>query len=200
MRVKINKRYLISIGVVIVIIPTLIFVIHIFNQPAEGNIGPATPIGKPLKGDSPIGTPAPLTLKNITSTYVSFSYPTTLTATKNSALSSNDVAKFTFTNSSTNQPEYEQLIIDISKLPSGQINDDSDYLYRKLNPTLYSNTSLNLNSQTFYLSKELNAAGFSEVAFSTNNHLVASIALNSTAYNSQLPVIMTDILNSWHWH
>lgn len=199
MRVKLNKRYLIYIGIAIVLILILVFITHEINRSAEGSISRATPIGKPSQSTSVINTPEPIKFKKTINAYISFSYPSTLTVAKSSALASNDVAKFTFTNSGSNQSDYEQLIIDISKLPSGQINNDSDYLYRKLNPTIYSNTSSILNGQTFYLSKDLNAAGFSEVVFSVNNHLVASVALTATSYNSQLPVIMTDILSSWYW-
>lgn len=129
--------------------------------------------------------------------YASFSHPAKFKDMPAPALSAQDVEKFNYLNPETIS---QNLVIQIRKLPSGLLNDDSSYNLRKLTPSKYKMETRDINGQTAIIFTDVEG-GYNKVAFLTNNGLEANIAVTTANASAVADIDKTldKVVGSWQW-
>ncbi len=94
------------------------------------------------------------------------------------------------------------LSIQIMSLPTGNINDNGSYLFRKLYPNRYQQTTKTINGQTVYIMADVTSSTFNNVAFFSQGQKIASVSLDggSPMDADNLDQSLSDIVSSWQWH
>lgn len=162
---------------------------RLINQPARGVISRQT-----LTESAESPAPSLITVHGRTAL---FQHPANFQPTAPDKLGAQDVEKFSFVN---RQIPASNLTIQIRKLPTASLKDDSAYAYRKLHPEQYANLPLTVSDQSVPILAD-QSGGFNQVAFLAHGQLVAEIALNSgdSSQTGQLRQVLAAVVTSWHW-
>lgn len=127
----------------------------------------------------------------------SFSYSSVFQPTSASSLAINDIEKFSFV---ANQSSPWNLSVIISNLPTGRIEDDGSYNYRKTNPKTYTEQAVSFNSNIMHIMTS-NTGGYNKVVFIGHGNIEAVIALisNGSADSQKMDLALNQILSTWQW-
>lgn len=128
---------------------------------------------------------------------VSFSRPAKFREMPTPQLGPQDVEKFNYLNPETIS---QNLTIQIRRLPSGMLNDDSSYNLRRLNPAKYTQQTLTVNGKEVVVFTD-NEGGYNKVAFMTQNGLEANIAVTTSNASAVEDIDKTfnKVIESWQW-
>jgi len=143
---------------------------------------------------------ASLTLipENYIDNYVSFDYPSIMTAKKppQPTLPVIDNATFSY-------PDDESwlLAIAVYKIPSGNFNNNSAYQARIVNPSVYKLSQSTINGISVPIFTNVTVTGYSRVAFLISGDYQATVSLIGDDINGVTPLAntMAMVLNSWQW-
>ena len=167
------------------------FFLKYVDHTSNGTISISPPISQ--------GVPTEVSLASTSfiSPCASFNYPKVLKQVASSPSSGQVIANYVFSYPAI----YSwRLVVTIYNIPSGSITQNSDYSFRKLNPSNYQETDELINGNNFYVMNELNTEGFNKVAFVTEGKYQAGIALTSdNPDENTLSKAMNVILDSWKW-
>jgi hypothetical protein len=182
---KRTKLFILS-GVFVCIIGSIVGLTYNLNQPANGIV--TSPAQAAAKKKS--------TFNTVTGKAVSFQYPTTIQSQKPENLSVGDVEKFMFGQVSRRA---WQLAIQIKRIPSGLLADESGYNYRLQNPGQFEEQISEINGMTVRTMVDKTKTG-DKVAFLTHQGLVATVALSGAeSVDADSEAAWGVLLNSWQW-
>jgi hypothetical protein len=184
---KIAFYMCISLAVIIVVVGA--FFIHGLIEPVTTtNItvaaAPATPTIPPVE---------------VKGTYASFSYPGTLKPlTGLSGPTGDELAVYNF-----GKPDIESwhLAISINQLSQPTLTDDSGYVLRENDPSLYQPSYATYGKNAFSIMTYTKAGDFNETAFMLDGDKSADISLigNDPSGISVLANAFRQVLQSWNW-
>jgi hypothetical protein len=181
-----RTRRLIVAGILIVLGGVLAAFTYNLSQPAQGVV--TQPIQNTANADT-----TPSTAKGKT---VTFEYPSTIQQVKADTLAVGDIEKFLFTR---HQLQAWTMAIQIKKLPSGLLADDSAYNLRKQNPQQYAEESTTINGRQVVIMTYKTAA-FSKTAFISHDGKLADISVSGgQADDTVSEQVLESVLNTWQW-
>ena len=139
-----------------------------------------------------------MTPKVLIDDYASFSYPKGLTTSRSISYGPPVVAAYNLT---YRDIQTWHLAVTILKVPSGNLNDNNAYQFRKINPEKYEASELVVGGKRAAIMTDKTASGFSQVAFLVNGQYQAIVSLygDDSHGSASLQSTLTMILSSWHW-
>jgi len=186
-----KKRLLVGIIVVICCSIILVIVDKKFTEPTK-----ATAVIIPYV--LPKQASLTLTPKNYIDNYVSFDYPSIMIANQPQPPTLPIVDNIVFS-----YPDAQSwlLAVEIYKIPSGNLSDNSSYEVRIINPTTYLLTQSTINGKSVPIFTDTTSSGYSRVAFLISGNYQASVSLfgNDASGTTPLANTMAMVLNSWQW-
>ncbi len=184
--VSLRLRTKILLGIALVVVIGIIIFIRLINGSANGTI-------------SQTKTPATTPISNLTADgkTFSFSYPNSFHQIPADSLSAQDIEKFSLLSPQTSPWHID---IQIRKLPSGNITDDSSYKLRKLNPQQYAEQVVTINGNDMYVLTDI-TGGYNKIVFTVDTGRIASIAVtsNSATDSNQLDLALNQVIKTWKW-
>lgn len=187
-RIKILTSIVLVVAVAIIVI---IIADHFMNTPSNGSINVGT-------GSLTTVSPINMTPKLVTTSYVSFDYPSGMKVAVAQQPSPPVLGNYDY---SFKDFESWQLNISIISVPHGLLSNNSAYQLRKANPETYQETHEVLGSNNVDVMTDVTSSGFSKVAFLVDGPYQATISLegNDQSGTSSLEATFNMVLSSWHW-
>ncbi len=186
---KRSKRFWVITAIFIVVLVLVLLVAKNLTDPSEGVvIESKKSTAKVINREISVRTDGKT---------VSFSRPAKFKEMPTPELSSQDVEKFNYLNPETIS---QNLTIQIRKLPSGVLSNDSSYNLRKINPAKYKIETKEINGNTFVIFTDVDG-GYNKVAFTTKNGLEANIAITTSNASAVEDINKTfdKVLGRWEW-
>ncbi len=130
--------------------------------------------------------------------FISFNYPSSLVTGSTSTLVFPSVDKVNFT---YRDVVTWSLAIEVLNIPNGQLNSNSGYQVRKINPTKYQQSNLDLNNNSGVVMTDKSVGEYSKVVFLVHGPYQASISLTGDDLNgnTNLDKTLNMIVSSWQW-
>jgi|GEM_PF-3072242 len=174
-------------GVVLILMLSVSgYFLYLISQPAQGVVTTTVTTTATKVVQSP---------RTVRGKATSFKYPADIQAVQPDVLAVGDVEKFLFIRS---QLSAWSLAIQVKRLPSGNLSDDSSYNLRRQNPAQYSEQQMKINGLPVTVMS--NTASSDKVAFLLHNGLVAEVAVSGTSKDdARSEAAFTLVLNSWEW-
>jgi hypothetical protein len=165
------------------------------NKPAQGTVIDEQPTSQANLANNSFN----LSPASVSGQYASFSYPKVMTKLAPSGLSGSEVATYSY---KYKDIETWILAIEILKVPSGNLNDNSAWMLRKDNPSIYQETDNTINGQAVMIMTDTSASGFAKVAFLINGEYQAMIALtgDDPSGTTNLGAVFNQVVGSWSWN
>lgn len=130
--------------------------------------------------------------------FVSFNYPASLSEVPSPKIVSPVIA-----NASFKYPDIQTwyLNIDILNVPAGDLASNNSYEFRKINPNIYQQSTLNINGEPVIVMTDKSSSTYSKVAFLVNGTYQATISLtgDDLSGDQYLDATMVQVLSSWKW-
>ena len=153
--------------------------------------------------NSPYPTPTPsgvnLVPQSFTNEFVTFNYPNVMSFRPTPSFGQPIVSVI-----SLSYPDTQTwlLSIEISNIPSGNLNDNGAYKLRISEPTIYELSETNINGTQIPIMIDTTSQTFKKVAFLVNGQYQAVISLaGEDPYgNTSLDNTLQMVLASWQWH
>jgi hypothetical protein len=190
-KIRSHRRSIVVTTVLIAVCLTgLVLVKQFISGSAEGSISVAQPAKKELA--------EPTALVAERGTYASFNYPAVLQPVKNETAVSPVLTNYSYVKS---QFGSWQLSIQISTLPTGNLNDNGSYHYRKSVPGQYIFTSQIIKDKAIPLVTDKTSGAFNRVAYLVGSGKVATVSLmgGNGQDEERMNEALQTILSSWQW-
>ena len=187
-----RRSAVLTLAFLVLICLIAVLSVHLVNKPVSAPI---------ITTNNPAPTTAapPPQLVKVDGTYANFSYPSSMRTMTNAQTPTSPVLD-SYNYLKTDILTWH-LAIAISHLNTPSLNDDSSYVFRKNNPTEYQESTVTYGDNTFIVMTDVQAEGFSEVAFSLHGNMDATISLLGDDPNgdSGLDTTFQQVLQSWDW-
>lgn len=144
------------------------------------------------------GSQLRLTPVKVTNSYASFDYPSIMTLTSNNALTSHELANYTFVHRDI---ATWNMTIEVLYVPSGKLADNNSYQFRHVSPERFIETNALINDNNIAIMTDSTYGGFSKVAFMVHGPYQAVISLYGDDQNglTNLEKTFSMVLNTWDW-
>ena len=186
-----SKKTWFTLGLVLLLVISVGLIAKNLSSPSQGTIKVASKTTVQPKG--------PDEAVRIDGKTISFSHPSRFHQGNQLTLDAADIEKYALLNPQTIP---QNITIQVRKLPSGNLSDDSSYNLRKLYPNKYIAETKTINGNSVVIMSEP-GAGFSKVAFLTHNGLEAVVASTSSSTSTVdaagMQSALDKILGGWQW-
>lgn len=183
-----SKKFWALLVLFIVLVGGIAYIAKTLSDPSQGIVKSASTTQKPITIEAST---------RVDGKYISFKMPARFHQVESSAKGGTELEKFSYLHPVTISENFE---IAVRNLPTGNLNDDSGYKYRTMNPGKYTQETKTINGKT-YVVMSSPTEGYSKVAYTTSNGKETTIALTSASSgeSESLNQAFDKVLGSFEW-
>jgi hypothetical protein len=190
---KFKKRHLLIIILILIVGLLIIFGIKSINGNSVGTFQTGN-----SKSTKNVPVPAKVVMMPVKNKYASFFYPSDVSTYPSNKAVYPTLLDLNYVSHGFSTTYISISILDIS---GDNLATNNAYQTRKLNPSVYKQTSLEINGQAITVMTSNDASGYNEIAFLVSPKWQAIISLSNDLgqQDQKAQTAAIDILKSWHW-